>query len=243
RRGELDMSLTSGRGVHAFPPEPFCSLYQRSIYQSIRSSIKSTFRNLGKKIKEADLKIKDQTAGLLNIENSLLNFAGKILKMKIEGKKIRIHGDYNLKQILFTGKDFVIQNFEGNLNHAATERRLKRSALRDIAELIYSLYSASYYSVIKYKTRLNDELKELEPFSMLWWQYMSGILLKSYWDTAINDGFLPLNINDAEYLIEIYLLEKALNELNSNLEKNTEWDIVPLNLLQYLNKLAIEKAN
>ncbi|MGE5859104.1 MAG: maltose alpha-D-glucosyltransferase, partial [Ignavibacteria bacterium] len=74
RSGELHMALSSGRGVHAFTPEPFSSLYQRSIYQSIRSSIKSTFRNLGKKIKEADLKIKDQTAGLLNIENSLLNY-------------------------------------------------------------------------------------------------------------------------------------------------------------------------
>jgi hypothetical protein len=78
---------------------------------------------------------------------------------------------------------------------------------------------------------------------LLWWQYISGILLKSYWDTAMAEGFLPKNINDAEYLIEIYLLEKALNELSSNLEKNMELDMVPLKLLQYLNRLAIEKSN
>jgi maltose alpha-D-glucosyltransferase/alpha-amylase len=241
RSGELHTALSSGNGVQAFLPEPFSSLYQRSIYQSIRSHIKSTFRLLEKKIKEVDENIREEAADLLNMENSILNHAGKILKTKIEGKKIRIHGDYNLKQILYTGKDFVIQNFEGNLNYPATERRLRRSALRDIAGLIYSLYSATYYSIQKYKSSMSDELNELEPFSILWWQYISGILLKSYWEAAKNEGFLPNNINDAEYLTEIYLLEKALNELSSELGKNTELVKIPLKLLKYLNQLSIEK--
>jgi len=237
RSGELHIALSSGYGVHAFFPEPFSSLYQRSIYQSIRSNIKGTFRLLEKKIKEADQSIKEAAADLLNMENSILNHAGKILKMKIEGKKIRIHGDYNLKQILYTGKDFVIENFEGNLNYSATERRLRRSALRDIADLIYSLYSATYHSIRKYKSSISNELNELEPFSLMWWQYISGILLKSYWEAAKDKGFLPKSINDAEYLIVIYLLEKALNELSSELEKNTELVIIPLKLLKYLNQL------
>jgi len=243
RTGELHAALSSSRGIHAFTPEPFSSLYQRSIYQSLRSNIRSAFRNLRKKVSQADQKLKDKVIALLNIESSLLNYAGKILKMKIEGKKIRIHGDYNLKQILFTGKDFMIQNFEGNPNYAASERRLRRSALRDIAELIYSIYSASQYSILNHRTRSNDEIIALEPFSILWWQYTSGAFLKSYWDTAINHGFLPRSINDTEYLIEIYLLEKALNELTSNLDKNTEWDEVPLQLLQYLDQSAIAKTS
>jgi predicted trehalose synthase len=48
-----------------------------------------------------------------------------------------------LGQILFTGKDFVILDFEGEPARPIGERRLKRSALIDVAGMLRSLNYAA----------------------------------------------------------------------------------------------------
>src|SRR3989475_11527499 len=61
-----------------------------------------------------------------------------LLDTTIGSRRIRCHGDYHLGQLLFTGGDFVIVDFEGEPARPLAERRLKRWAMRDVASMVRS---------------------------------------------------------------------------------------------------------
>ncbi len=64
---------------------------------------------------------------ILKRQKQVLDRFQAIQQTKIEAARIRCHGDFHLGQVLFTGKDFVIIDFEGEPARTLGERRIKRS--------------------------------------------------------------------------------------------------------------------
>src|SRR2546422_3321830 len=139
RTAELHLALASDSEDPAFSPEPITPFYQRSLYQTMRSITVQNFRllrDLSHQIPEA--------VQILDLEGDVVRRLQRVLEPKINASRIRIHGDYHLGQVLYTGKDFVIIDFEGEPARPLSERRIKRSPLQDVAGMLRSLHYAAY---------------------------------------------------------------------------------------------------
>jgi maltose alpha-D-glucosyltransferase / alpha-amylase len=229
RTGEMHIALASDQEKKDFAPEAFSTLYQRSIYQSIRSSIRNTFRNIRNKEE-----LKEMFDDFSQSEEILLKFAGKMVEQKIDADKLRIHGDYHLQQVLFTGKDFVITNFEGISSAALSERRLKRSPLRDIASMLWSFHFAAFKGLDKYRNQGIGTEEDLDYFAGQWWLCMSSSFLNAYFSTISETDFIPDSKETISYLINFYLLDKTFMEINNLLHKEPELLHIPVDLIKYL---------
>ncbi|HEX2867171.1 MAG TPA: maltose alpha-D-glucosyltransferase [Ignavibacteriales bacterium] len=242
RTGEMHLALYSLMDDPAFSPEAFSMLYQRSIYQSVRSLLRSTYRLLNRNIPFMPEDLKKEANGLLALEQPLLSFVSKILAAKLPAKKIRIHGDYHLGQVLFTGKDFVITNFEGPENQSVSERKLKRSPLRDAAGMIWSFHYAAYTALLEYKSSRSEDISLLESFAEQWWLWMGSAFMQSYYDTVQQTGLLPPGKDDLEYMLHVYLLEKKLSELHYALSKHLDEAYIPIKGIEYFSRFILKEG-
>jgi maltose alpha-D-glucosyltransferase / alpha-amylase len=236
RTAQLHIALSTDYEDSAFAPEPYSTFYQRSIYQTLRSITKSTFRLIRRHLNDAGGNLENETKNIVDFENEILDFISQILKIKISAKKIRIHGDYHLKQILFTGKDFVITNFEGPSAAALSERRMKRSALRDVTSMIWSFHFAAYIASFTDDIQTKGDITKSEQFAEQWWFYISDKFLSSYFDQIKDSDFLPRDRDEIEYLFHFYLLEKILLELTAFISEDSPWTNIPLKGLFYIKK-------
>ncbi|GIW48084.1 MAG: trehalose synthase [Deltaproteobacteria bacterium] len=224
RTGELHLALASNNEDPNFAPEPFSVLYQRSLYQSMQSLTKRVFDLLKKNLGGLSDGIKEEATSLLGAEKQIIEIFKSILKRKLSAMKIRIHGDYHLGQVLYTGNDFVIIDFEGEPARALSERRLKRSPLRDVAGMIRSFHYAAYVSLFRY----SEEFRKLEPWAVVWYKYISGAFLRSYLDTVKDAPFIPKEKEELNAMLKAYLLEKAVYELGYELNNRPDWLLVPI---------------
>ncbi len=239
RTAELHLALASDREDPAFVPEPFSELYQRSLYQSLRTSVGRTFRLLREQAgRLPDAADREAAERLLASREVLLARFAPLLEGKIEADRIRCHGDYHLGQVLHTGKDFVILDFEGEPARPLSERRIKRSPLRDVAGMLRSFDYAVHASLEEQRARAllgPEQVGSLAGWGRRWYLESAGAFLAAYLATAeAADGagsgarIVPPDERSLGLLLEVYLLDKAIYELRYELDNRPTWARIPL---------------
>jgi maltose alpha-D-glucosyltransferase/alpha-amylase len=228
RTGQLHLALNSGTDLPEFSPEGFSLHYQRSLYSSFQTLVRTAFQTLSRKMDSLPEEVRAEAQEVLNGKEAILTALKRIYQKKLEADKIRIHGDYHLGQVLFTGKDIVILDFEGEPSRSHSERRLKRSPLRDVAGMIRSYHYAAYGSLFLNHEYTPDEVKQLTPFAEQWYHYMSGFFTQAYLETVKGSPFIPKEKEELDVMLQTYLLEKAIYELNYELNNRPDWVIIPL---------------
>lgn len=228
RTGEMHLALSHEQSDQKFTPESFSLLYQRSLYHAMRSLTRRVFDLLRKNIKNFSPEIKIDIESVIAKEKEIFARFARISAKKIASMKIRIHGDYHLGQVLFTGNDFVIIDFEGEPARSISERRLKRSPLRDVAGMIRSFHYPTYSVLYSKKTYTETEALDLEPWAEAWYKCVSGVFLKSYLQTVKTASFIPGNLDDLSLLLDAYLMEKAIYEVGYELNNRPDWVRIPL---------------
>ncbi len=228
RTGRLHLALASDTGTAEFLPEDYSLHYQRSLYSSFQTLVRTAFQSLTRNLKGLPDGLKAEAQEVLGMREEIMKAFKRIYDHKIDTEKIRIHGDYHLGQVLFTGKDLVILDFEGEPSKSYSERRLKRSPLRDVSGMIRSFHYAAYGSLLLDNEMTPDEISRLMPYAEQWYHYMSGFFVQAYLKATVGSTFIPASRDDLKVLLQTFLLEKAIYELNYELNNRPGWVIIPL---------------
>jgi maltose alpha-D-glucosyltransferase / alpha-amylase len=233
RTAEMHLALATNTSNTAFTPENFTANYQRSLYSSLRKLVKDRFGLLETTLPKLVPEVQEFAKKVLALEKDILECFSEVYQLKIKTSKIRIHGDYHLGQVLFTGKDFVIIDFEGEPGLSFSERRLKKSALKDVAGMMRSIHYAAFGKILLNENYRERDLEFLEGWAEQWQHYVSRFYLGAYME-RMNMG-TTLSTED-DVLIRTFLLEKAIYELGYELNGRPDWTIIPLRGIHYIMK-------
>jgi maltose alpha-D-glucosyltransferase/alpha-amylase len=231
RTAELHLALASQPEDEAFAPEPFTSLYQRSLYQSARNT---TQRNLGllrTKLSELPAAAAEDARALLAREEEILRILNAVVGARLGGTRIRVHGDYHLGQLLYTGNDFIITDFEGEPARSIGERRLKRSPLTDAAGMLRSFDYAAHTALRdSMRTGVADErnVHELRQWARFWSQWVGSSFLRAYLPAVSAKGLIPGDRDELRRLLRVLLVDKSVYELGYELNNRPAWSPVPI---------------
>ena len=244
RTAELHITLASDLEDPDFAPEAFTSFYQRSIYQYTRNLAGQVLLLLKKRLPQLEPDLQQVAQIIINRKEQLMSRLASVMNPKITAMRTRCHGDYHLGQVLYTGKDFIIIDFEGEPARALSERRMKRSPLRDVAGMLQSFnYAASMGLRNELESGMirDDQIEVMSQWGQFWYRWVSVSFLQSYLTTAKDSGFLPQTEQEMEVLLDAYLLEKAIYELGYELNNRPTWADIPLQrILQLLESPEIK---
>jgi maltose alpha-D-glucosyltransferase/alpha-amylase len=242
RTAEMHQALASEQQVKDLKPEEFSLHYQRSLFSSMTSLVRETYQSLERNRSRFPDHLKGDVEDLEGQQQFILDLLKRIYTKKLDIPKIRIHGNYSLSKILLTGKDLVIQDFGGNTERSFSERRLKRSPLRDVVAMVCSFYYTAYEGFLANNQVPKEELQDLLPFAEQWAHYISGFFMKSYLENTGQTQFIPKDEKDFQILMQTFLLESALQYLRNEAANRPEWMVVPLRLIQSLLKAETATA-
>lgn len=233
RTAELHLALATGTDS-AFAPEPFDRRGARELAESALGLMDKVLPQLHASSISLSAPEQAQASEVLAAEPRLRNFFADLENLKTTAQRTRIHGDYHLGQVLYTGEDFMIIDFEGEPARSLDERRRKRSPLQDVAGMLRSFDYAAYAPLMASTQdtapeNANRERQKRFSWGTYWKVWVSAAFLRGYLAKAGKAPFVPKERAILEKLLNAYLIDKALYELGYELNNRPSWLPIPLN--------------
>jgi len=227
RTAEMHLALASNVEDASFTPVPYSTLDRRSNYQSVRNLVGKTIRMLRDCLSRVPASIGDHARRLVHGQERVLKVFEPYLGQRLTGLQIRTHGDYHLEQLLYTGKDFVIIDFDGPPTEPLADRRRKHNCLRDVAGMIRSFHYAAFTAQLETAVVRPEDRSVAAPWADAWYRWVSGAFLRSYLTVTTGAPFLPAQ-SDLEVILDAQVLQKAFHELRGELDRCVETLSIPL---------------
>ena len=226
RTATMHLALAGETDDPSFRPEPWTPHAQRALFQSMRNLARQNFQLLNQQLQNLPPETQDCARQILGLEAEMLQRLRKIYEGRIEAVRIRTHGDYHLGQVLHTGRDFLIIDFEGEPDIALSQRRLKCSPLRDVAGMIRSFHYAANAALLK-RTESGGfhpgQLKTAPSWARYWSWWVSAAYLRAYLESSGSAPWLPARGAGLEIMMEAELFRKAIHELGYELNHRPAW--------------------
>src|SRR6266536_2261920 len=223
RTAELHVALAAHPELEAFRPEPFSTRDRRALHDEARSVVVDGLALLRRRRELVPPEARARAGEILAAEEALVAGLRWVLDRPLTARRTRTHGDYHLGQVLWTGSDFVIIDFEGEPARPLAARRAKSSPLRDVAGMIRSFHYAAHQALA---ARAGSA--SAERWAAGWYRWASGAFLRAYLQWARPANVLPADRTELRLLLDLHLTEKACYELAYELNNRPDWVGLPL---------------
>jgi len=228
RTAELHAALWGSSQAGPSSPKAFNALSSRAFYQSVRNLSARAFDAL----KSTDLpdSARPLAQAVLDGKGRLRKLLDRVLAQPLNGQRMRIHGDYHLGQVLYTGSDFFIIDFEGEPARSPVERRRLRSPLADVAGMLRSFHYAAFgvlFMPLPGAQIRPEDRAPLEPWAHYFHQECARAFTVGYLEGVKGAPFAS-TAEPFEATLLLHLLEKNLYELLYELDNRPAWAELPL---------------
>jgi maltose alpha-D-glucosyltransferase/alpha-amylase len=229
RTAEMHLALASDTSDPTFAPEPFTAEDFGRLTADITAQATRALRAIETGMDRLPADVAARVGELLNSRDTLLErFRSTPAPADIDASRIRVHGDYHLGQVLWAEGDFYILDFEGEPARPFSERRRKESPLKDVAGMLRSFSYAAYAGLFAHTSLRPADLGRLEPWARIWQTWTMGAFFRAYLTAAKGAQFLPAAPHQRRTLLQLFTLDKALYELNYELNNRPDWVRIPL---------------
>jgi maltokinase len=213
--GEMHSVLGSDASDPAFAPEEPTDESLALITATVDEDIERIFKNLPGE--------DPSVAAICDRGQDVRERLGQLSRIGVGGRVIRTHGDYHLGQVMRTPRGWVILDFEGEPARSLPERRQKRSPLRDVAGMLRSFsYVAAAGEILGTRVMPED-----------WEERARAAFLEGYF-RAVDPALLPPGQESTHKLLSVFELEKAVYELNYEINNRPDWVGIPVASIQHL---------
>ncbi len=231
RTAELHHALASHPDHPGFSVE-FFSPQDKAIWlQNLKVKVARVLDDLAKVIPTLSEESTELGREVLDSRARILAAIAELANEPITIPKTRVHGDFHLGQVLCTGQDVVILDFEGEPARSLLERTGLRAPWCDVAGMIrsfdYAIHSAWPGDRLNGVTKDKDLFLVLEPWIELWPKQMAAAFLEAYSKTLGNSASFPMP-QQREILLRTFLLEKAVYELEYEMNNRPSWTHIPM---------------
>jgi len=228
RTAEMHLAFASRPDLPDFAPEPITSDDLSFWTETGLLRAHAMFNLLGERCGYLDGPVAQLAQRLLDRREAIVRHIELGRTAIFDAMKIRHHGDFHLGQLLIAKDDVYILDFEGEPRRTLEERRNKAPPARDVAGFIRSIDYAVSAAVGR-----ADGLNSDDRFALL---SRLGALVErlraAYWESyreTIGDNKLwPADDPQTQHLLNWFLLEKALYEIEYELTNRPTWVHIPL---------------
>jgi maltose alpha-D-glucosyltransferase/alpha-amylase len=230
RTAELHLALAAPVEDPAFAPEPFTDFYRHGLYHGVVARLSRTLDLLGRRLPGLPDTVRAEVERLLQRQSAIRERYRTLRDQRIYAHRIRIHGDYHLGQALYTGRDFVIIDFEGDPARPQSERRIKRSPLEDVAGMLESIYHAAHSVLLGEAPGVipkPETIGALDAWAKFWYRSVGAEFLNSYLTAPEISKLLPAELEQVRSMLRIYLLDLALRKLAFEIVHSPERARIP----------------
>lgn len=221
----MHLALSQDAKGSSFVAERLTPAHRDLLMNEIHQQVSSAFELIARNINSLSPATSTLAVNLLEMRSELTHLLGDIEPDVEDAFVMRVHGDFHLGQILVSGEELLVTDFEGEPARPFNERRIKQPPAKDVAGMLRSFHYAVYAAALQGTTK---DISQIMPQLEHLYHQMTDAYLAAYRRGLGDEERRLLPTRPSNNLLRVYLLDKVMYELKYELNNRPGWVLIPL---------------